>query len=129
MNLQRRWLLLFGLALLMCSSCAPNATTPEPVAEKGAEAASAETPTAELSEAAPFTDAVEPGEPAEVPTAVKTDPAKSKPDDPAPRTTPVEVGEKAPAFRLQDQNGQQHALEDLLQKGKVALVFLRSADW
>lgn len=41
----------------------------------------------------------------------------------------IEVGEKAPAFTLKDQNGKEQALEDLLKKSSVALVFYRSADW
>jgi hypothetical protein len=39
------------------------------------------------------------------------------------------VGAKAPAFKLVGQDGQDHALADLLLKGKLALVFQRSADW
>jgi hypothetical protein len=39
------------------------------------------------------------------------------------------VGAKAPAFKLVGQDGQEHALADLLLKGKLALVFQRSADW
>ena len=45
------------------------------------------------------------------------------------RTSPVDVGEKAPAFQLTDQNGQEQSLEGLLKKGNVALVFYRSAGW
>jgi len=39
------------------------------------------------------------------------------------------VGTKAPDFRLKDQAGKEHALSTLLKRGKVALVFYRSADW
>lgn len=39
------------------------------------------------------------------------------------------VGDKAPAFTLKDQDGKERSLQDLLKKGKVALVFYRSADW
>lgn len=39
------------------------------------------------------------------------------------------VGTKAPGFTLQGQDGQDHALADFLKKGKVALVFFRSAGW
>ena len=42
---------------------------------------------------------------------------------------PVEVGQKAPAFTLKDQNGVEQSLDALLKKGKVAIVFYRSADW
>ena len=43
--------------------------------------------------------------------------------------TGIKVGEKAPAFRLKDQQGEERSLDDLLKQGKVALVFYRSADW
>jgi cytochrome oxidase Cu insertion factor (SCO1/SenC/PrrC family) len=46
-----------------------------------------------------------------------------------PAQTSVEVGKPAPKFRLQDQNGQERSLDDLLKGGKVALVFFRSASW
>lgn len=46
-------------------------------------------------------------------------------DDPEP----LAVGGKAPSFTLKDQDGNERSLEDLLKKGKVALVFYRSADW
>lgn len=39
------------------------------------------------------------------------------------------VGAKAPSFTLQDQNGRERSLSEFLGKGKVALVFYRSADW
>jgi cytochrome oxidase Cu insertion factor (SCO1/SenC/PrrC family) len=39
------------------------------------------------------------------------------------------VGAQAPAFKLVGQDGQEHALADLLIKGKLVLVFQRSADW
>ena len=45
------------------------------------------------------------------------------------RQSPVDVGEKVPAFQLKDQNGQERSLDDLLKKGNVALVFYRSASW
>ncbi len=41
----------------------------------------------------------------------------------------MKVGEKAPKFTLKDQEGKERSLDDLLKKGKVALVFYRSADW
>ena len=41
----------------------------------------------------------------------------------------LQVGEKAPKFTLKDQEGKERSLDDLLKKGKVALVFYRSADW
>ena len=41
----------------------------------------------------------------------------------------LKVGEKAPKFTLKDQEGKERSLDDLLKKGKVALVFYRSADW
>lgn len=49
---------------------------------------------------------------------------------PAPEgQTGLKVGEKAPTFTLRDQEGKERSLDDLLKKGKVALVFYRSADW
>jgi cytochrome oxidase Cu insertion factor (SCO1/SenC/PrrC family) len=49
---------------------------------------------------------------------------------PAPKDqTGLEVGAKAPAFNLKDQNGKDRSLDDLLKSGTVALVFYRSADW
>ena len=41
----------------------------------------------------------------------------------------LKVGEKAPSFTLKDQEGKERSLDDFLKKGKVALVFYRSADW
>jgi cytochrome oxidase Cu insertion factor (SCO1/SenC/PrrC family) len=41
----------------------------------------------------------------------------------------LKVGEKAPKFKLKDQDGNERSLDDLLKKRKVALVFYRSADW
>jgi cytochrome oxidase Cu insertion factor (SCO1/SenC/PrrC family) len=49
---------------------------------------------------------------------------------PAPEEqTGLKVGEKAPAFGLKDQEGKERSLGEFLEKGKVALVFYRSADW
>jgi cytochrome oxidase Cu insertion factor (SCO1/SenC/PrrC family) len=49
---------------------------------------------------------------------------------PAPEErTGLRVGEKAPRFTLRDQEGKERSLDELLKKGKVALVFYRSADW
>jgi len=41
----------------------------------------------------------------------------------------LKIGEKAPEFSLAGAGGTQVALRDLLAKGNVALVFVRSADW
>ena len=43
--------------------------------------------------------------------------------------TGLPVGAKAPDFKLKDQNGNEHTLKEFLMKGKVALVFYRSAAW
>ena len=51
--------------------------------------------------------------------------AKPAPDE----QTGLKVGEKAPKFTLKDQDGKERSLDELLKKGKVALVFYRSADW
>ena len=47
----------------------------------------------------------------------------------APEKVGLDVGQKAPAFTLKDQNDREVALDSLLKKGPVALVFYRSADW
>ncbi len=39
------------------------------------------------------------------------------------------VGTQAPAFELVDQNGKMRSFESLLSRGKLAIVFYRSADW
>lgn len=49
--------------------------------------------------------------------------------EPTERAKPSAVGEKAPNFRLRDQNGDEHSLDELLKKGPVAIVFYRSAEW
>ncbi len=49
--------------------------------------------------------------------------------DPAPEKTGLKVGTKAPAFTLKDQTGKERTLDEFRQKGKVALVFYRSAGW
>ena len=41
----------------------------------------------------------------------------------------VTLGQKAPAFHLLNQHSVEQSLDSLLAKGKVALVFYRSADW
>jgi cytochrome oxidase Cu insertion factor (SCO1/SenC/PrrC family) len=49
---------------------------------------------------------------------------------PAPEElTGLKVGAKAPSFTLKDQEGKECSLDEFLKKGKVALVFYRSADW
>jgi cytochrome oxidase Cu insertion factor (SCO1/SenC/PrrC family) len=49
---------------------------------------------------------------------------------PAPEEqTGLKVGAKAPKFTLKDQDGKDRSLGEMLKKGKVALVFYRSADW
>jgi cytochrome oxidase Cu insertion factor (SCO1/SenC/PrrC family) len=49
---------------------------------------------------------------------------------PAPEEqTGLKVGEKAPKFTLKDQLSKERSLDEFLGKGKVALVFYRSADW
>jgi cytochrome oxidase Cu insertion factor (SCO1/SenC/PrrC family) len=49
---------------------------------------------------------------------------------PAPEElTGLKVGAKAPKFTLKDQGGKERSLDEFLKKGKVALVFYRSADW
>jgi hypothetical protein len=43
--------------------------------------------------------------------------------------TGLKVGEKAPAFKLKDQDGKEQTLEEFTKKGTVAIVFHRSAGW
>jgi cytochrome oxidase Cu insertion factor (SCO1/SenC/PrrC family) len=52
--------------------------------------------------------------------------AKSRPAEAQPG---VKVDEKAPRFTLKDQEGKDRSLDEFLARGKVALVFYRSADW
>jgi cytochrome oxidase Cu insertion factor (SCO1/SenC/PrrC family) len=49
--------------------------------------------------------------------------------DPPADKTGLKVGEKAPAFTLKDQAGKERTLDEFVKKGKVALVFYRSAAW
>ncbi len=60
-----------------------------------------------------------------VPPAWAQAPAEKK----APVPPGIAVGAKAPAFKLKDQKGETRSLEEFLKKGKVALVFYRSAKW
>jgi cytochrome oxidase Cu insertion factor (SCO1/SenC/PrrC family) len=64
-------------------------------------------------------------------TASPTVPARAQSRGrPAPEgQSGLAVGEKAPRFTLKDQEGKERSLDELLQKGKVALVFYRSVDW
>ena len=65
------------------------------------------------------------------PESPETSPARSTGDSatlPAQAGAPA-GGAKAPAFTLKDQKGEARTLEDFLKKGKVALVFYRSARW
>jgi cytochrome oxidase Cu insertion factor (SCO1/SenC/PrrC family) len=50
-------------------------------------------------------------------------------DQPPDAKTGLKVGVKAPIFKLKDQNGKDRELDEFLKKGKVALVFYRSASW
>ena len=47
----------------------------------------------------------------------------------AEEQTGLRVGENAPKFTLTDQEDKERTLDEFLKKGKVALVFFRSADW
>lgn len=55
-----------------------------------------------------------------------------QPEPPRPadeEKTGLAVGADAPKFALKDQNGEEITLDSLLENGRVALVFHRSADW
>lgn len=43
--------------------------------------------------------------------------------------TGIKVGEKAPNFKLMGADGAEHELSAMLEKGNVAVVFFRSANW
>jgi len=63
-----------------------------------------------------------------VPGAVA--PGKSRAQSAATNWNPgLGIGAQAPAFKLVGQDGKEHDLAELLVKGKLALVFQRSADW
>jgi len=49
--------------------------------------------------------------------------------DPPAEKTGFKVGEKAPAFALKDQTGKERTLDEFVKRGKVAIVFYRSAAW
>ena len=48
---------------------------------------------------------------------------------PPKEQTGLKVGEMAPQFTLIDQAGKERTLGEFLKRGKVALVFYRSAGW
>jgi len=58
-----------------------------------------------------------------------TVPPASAAEPPIVGKTGLKVGEKAPAFRLKDQDGKERTLEEFTKKGTVAIVFHRSAGW
>ncbi len=41
----------------------------------------------------------------------------------------IAVGDPAPKFLLEDATGTPRSLDSLLERGKLAIVFYRSADW
>jgi cytochrome oxidase Cu insertion factor (SCO1/SenC/PrrC family) len=59
------------------------------------------------------------------PTAVAQGKAKPAPEE----HTGVKIGANAPKFTLKDQKGEERSLDEFVKRGKVALVFYRSADW
>ena len=50
-------------------------------------------------------------------------------DAPSEERAGLKVGDKAPLFTLQDQSGKERSLGEFLGRGRVALVFYRSASW
>lgn len=61
---------------------------------------------------------------------VAADAAATKPTAAAAAEVPgLKVGTPAPSFTLKNSAGQEVALSAALKRGKVALVFVRSADW
>lgn len=61
------------------------------------------------------------------PTVYSQGKGKGKPA--SEEQTGQKVGEKAPRFTLKDQEGAERSLDEFLNRGKIALVFYRSADW
>jgi cytochrome oxidase Cu insertion factor (SCO1/SenC/PrrC family) len=55
--------------------------------------------------------------------------ASGRADDAPDEKTGLKLGTRAPTFALSDQNGKERRLDEFLKKGKVALVFYRSAEW
>jgi cytochrome oxidase Cu insertion factor (SCO1/SenC/PrrC family) len=55
--------------------------------------------------------------------------ATTKADQAPEEHTGLKLGARAPAFTLNDQDGKQRSMDEFLKKGKVALVFFRSAGW
>jgi len=55
--------------------------------------------------------------------------ALGAPGQVAPNPHAIAIGQHAPAFALKDQNDREVSLGSLIQKGPVALVFVRSVDW
>lgn len=47
----------------------------------------------------------------------------------SPSEAGLAIGAQAPEFALKDQNGQEVTLKALLEKGPVAVIFHRSAEW
>jgi len=56
-------------------------------------------------------------------------PTTAQDKQPREEKTGPKIGAKAPEFKLKDQKGQERTLSEFLKKGKVALVFFRSASW
>ena len=61
--------------------------------------------------------------------AVGCVPQAPAPAAPLEQKASVEVGAKAPAFALKDQDGKERSLDEFRKKGAVAVVFYRSAKW
>jgi hypothetical protein len=58
-----------------------------------------------------------------------TEPATAETPGDRDESPGLGVGEKAPAFELKDQFGQDRSLSGILEAGPAAIVFFRSADW
>jgi hypothetical protein len=82
-------------------------------------------PESEAVEAQPNAEASSPAEPV-------TEQGVERPTTAGPvmdENSGIAVGQKAPSFRLKDQNGKVQSLDEFAAQGNVALVFYRSADW
>lgn len=111
--------LAMGLVLMLATSCRKSLP---PLPQDAPVEPALETPTDDETQ----TDSPTKSSAIEAPIQGEPRPA---PIVPSEKTSRLAVGEQAPDFGLQDQDGIARTLAGLLDDGKVALVFYRSADW
>lgn len=121
--------MLLAAALLLGATPGCQEEPGEEPPDEGAPAAATADQPDPAATANPLPESEEPSEEpsvAETPRASRDAGTASDEDPPLPGPP---VGVEAPSFSLTDQHGDPQSLADLLQKGPVALVFYRSADW